>query len=152
MLAKSLRRSASAKKINAGQVSSPERGSAVSSGAHLEETSVDLSEDRAESIKAFADLIVIQICPTMSDAFETIRTYSDLFGSIRMHSDAPGCVRMRSDTFGKFRKFCSENVCFRNFCEVSEKLEAWDRLRERYWPVPRRTMAFMWGTCEMPIS
>ena len=60
------------KKINAGQVSSPERGSAVSSGAHLEETSVDLSEDRAESIKAFADLIVIQICPTMSDAFETI--------------------------------------------------------------------------------
>ena len=47
---------------------------------------------------------------------------------------------MRLDAFGHFRKISEmllEKYVFRNFCEVSEKLEAWDRLYECDWPAPR---------------
>ena len=64
-----------------------------------------------------------------------------------MHSSAFGCVRMHLDVFGcvptlkVFRKVSEiwvEKYVFRNFCEVSEKLEAWDGLLERYRPALRR--------------
>ena len=59
--------------------------------------------------------------------------HSDPFGCIRMYSDAFGCVR----TLSEISEILLEKYVFRNFCEVSEKLEAWDRLRERYWLAPR---------------
>ena len=61
-------------------------------------------------------------------------------GCIRTRSDASGCIRMRSDAFGcvwTLSEILLKKYVFHNFCVVSEKLEAWDRLRERYWLASR---------------
>ena len=78
------------------------------------------------------------------NVFGLARTCSDLFGCIWMRLDAFECIWMRLEAFGHFQKISDlflEKYVFR---KVSQELEAWDGLREPYWPAPRR-LSWGWG-------